>query len=80
MSTKRRSPVHPAVPELREQLRLGAISRRDFLATATRLGLSVAAAYALAGGLPGRRPVGAAMAQTPQTARLPRPGVCCAAP
>ncbi len=66
MSTKRRSPVHPAVPELREQLRLGTISRRDFLATATRLGLSVATAYALAGGLPGRRPVGTARAQTPQ--------------
>ncbi len=41
--------VHPIIPEMREQLRRGEITRRDFLSTATRLGLSAAAAYAMAG-------------------------------
>src|SRR5882724_5803105 len=41
--------VHGALPELVEQMRAGAVDRREFLRTATLLGLSASAAYALAG-------------------------------
>ena len=41
--------MHPYVPELQEQLRTGVIERREFLRTATLLGVSASAAYALAG-------------------------------
>lgn len=41
--------VHPYVPELREALRQGKVSRREFLRTATLLGLSASTAYAVAG-------------------------------
>ncbi len=55
--------VHPIIPEMREQLRKGEITRRDFISTATRLGLSAAAAYTMAGSIiaPGR-----AQAATPK--------------
>lgn len=46
-------PVHPAIPELAEQLRRGNMSRRDFLRTSTLLGLSATAAYALVGKMTG---------------------------
>ena len=39
--------VHGALPELVEQMRAGAVDRREFLRTATLLGLSASAAYAL---------------------------------
>jgi peptide/nickel transport system substrate-binding protein len=42
--------VHPAVRDMRERLRSGLIGRRDFLATATRLGVGAVAAVAMAGG------------------------------
>ncbi|MER2510131.1 MAG: ABC transporter substrate-binding protein [Amaricoccus sp.] len=42
-------PMHSAVPELAEACRLGKIDRREFLATATALGLTGAAAYGLIG-------------------------------
>jgi peptide/nickel transport system substrate-binding protein len=41
--------VHGALPELVEQMQSGAVDRREFLRTATLLGLSASAAYALAG-------------------------------
>ena len=60
---ERRRGLHPYIPELCEQLRKEMIGRRDFLRTATLLGLSASAAYALAG-FPGGDPVaGPALAQ-----------------
>ncbi len=41
--------VHPYVPELCEQLRKGELDRREFLRTATLLGVSAGAAYGMAG-------------------------------
>ncbi|WP_397543168.1 ABC transporter substrate-binding protein [Roseovarius salis] len=41
--------LHPAAPALGEELRRGAIGRREFLVRATSLGLAPAAAYALGG-------------------------------
>lgn len=52
MSSKRRrlsKTIHPALPRLAAALEAGSISRREFLAEATALGLGSAAAYALAG-------------------------------
>ena len=59
--------VHPYLPELAEQLRGGKIERREFLRTATLLGLSAAAAYAMAGKITGRHVVPSARAaETPK--------------
>ncbi len=52
MSKKSKDKMHPYIPELANKLRKGEISRRDFLHTATLLGVSAGAAYAMAG-LPG---------------------------
>ena len=41
--------VYGALPELVEQMQAGVVDRREFLRTATLLGLSATAAYALAG-------------------------------
>lgn len=41
--------VHPYLPTLAEQFKAGKVDRREFLRTSTLLGLSAAAAYALAG-------------------------------
>jgi len=41
--------IHPYIPELCEQLRQGRLDRREFLRTATLLGVSAGAAYGLAG-------------------------------
>ncbi|KPV52068.1 hypothetical protein SE17_17655, partial [Kouleothrix aurantiaca] len=51
---KRTDRIHPAVPEMQEQLRQGRISRREFLRVVTLLGVSAGSAYALAacGGAP----------------------------
>ena len=46
--------VHPYVPELCEQLRKGEVDRREFLRTATLLGVSAGAAYAMAGKIMGQ--------------------------
>ena len=46
--------IHPYVPELCEQLRKEEIGRRDFLRTATLLGVSATAAYAMADQLTGQ--------------------------
>ena len=41
--------LHPYIPELQKLLRKGEIGRREFLRTATVLGVSAGAAYAMAG-------------------------------
>lgn len=46
----RRDAPHPYIPHLVEQLKTGEISRREFLRTATLLGMTAAAAYGIAGG------------------------------
>ena len=60
---KRPAKTHSAIPEVAEQLRKGEIDRREFLRTATLLGLSASAAYALAGKMTGVHFVPRAMAQ-----------------
>ncbi len=58
--------THPALPALADGLADGRVDRRDFLRTATLLGLSASAAYALAGRLDGGAGAGpAAAAETP---------------
>jgi peptide/nickel transport system substrate-binding protein len=60
-------PCYPYIPELREQLRTGDIDRREFLRTATLLGVAAPAAYAMASKITGEplvRP--AAAAETPK--------------
>src|SRR2546430_11091445 len=46
--------IHPAVPELQEQLRTGNLDRREFLRTVTLLGVTASAAYAMVGRLTGQ--------------------------
>lgn len=46
--------IHSYVPELCEQLRKGEVDRREFLRTATLLGVSAGAAYTMAGKILGR--------------------------
>ena len=58
--------VHPYVPEIAEKLRKGEVSRREFLTTVTRLGVSAVAAYAMLGGITGERVSGRAQAATPK--------------
>ena len=72
MSVKRPESMHPYVPELKEQLLEGKISRRDFLSTATRLGVSVAAAYTMAGGVLGLSGAAMARAETPKSGGILR--------
>ena len=45
MRWRRPRTVHPAVPELQEQLRTGDIDRREFLRTVTLLGVTVIHRY-----------------------------------
>ena len=66
MTFDRKRKIHPAVPELADQLAKGKIDRRDFLRTTTLLGLSAAAAYAMAGKITGEAIVPAARAATPR--------------
>ncbi len=56
--------IHPYVPELCEELRKGDVDRREFLRTATLLGVSAGAAYAMAGKILGEPVVRQAMAQS----------------
>lgn len=60
--------IHPYVPELCEQLRAGKVDRREFLRTATLLGVSAGAAYGLAGKILGTEMVSqpAVAAETPK--------------
>src|SRR4029453_4223057 len=54
MRWRRPHTIHPAVPELQEQLCTGAIDRREFLRTVTLLGVTASAAYAMVGRLTGQ--------------------------
>jgi len=59
--------IHPYVPELCEQLRTGKVDRREFLRTATLLGVSAGAAYGMAGKILGEEITPKAMAaETPK--------------
>ncbi len=55
MNHEREGRVHPLVPEVHDQFLRGRIGRREFLRTATLLGVSATAAYAMAGALSGGR-------------------------
>lgn len=61
--------VHPAIPRLAEQLTRGRIDRREFLRTATLLGLAAPLAYGVAGRITGTGAVPAARAQTGEARR-----------
>ena len=63
------SQEHPYIPTLKRQLADGRLDRREFLRTATLLGMSAGAAYAFAGKVTGEGLVPAAQAQT-----MPRGG------
>ena len=54
MSSKDKKYPHPYIPELIEDLRQKKIHRREFLRTATLLGLSATAAYGIAGQITGQ--------------------------
>ena len=61
--------VHPYIPELCESFRRGDVDRREFLRTATLLGVSAASAYGFAGRITGETAVSkAAAAETPKKA------------
>lgn len=60
--------THPYLPELADLLRQGRVGRREFLRTATLLGMSATAAYAMAGSITGEGVgVKSAMAQSPKS-------------
>jgi peptide/nickel transport system substrate-binding protein len=56
--------VHPYIPRLVEQLEARRVDRREFLRTATLLGMSSAAAYGIAGRILGENLIDPALAQT----------------
>jgi len=56
--------VHPYIPKLAEQLEARQVDRREFLRTATLLGVSSAAAYGMAGRILGENLVDPALAQS----------------
>ena len=78
---KRTDRIHPAVPEMQEQLRQGRISRREFLRVVTLLGVSAGSAYALAacGGAP-QQPGSAAPTAAPAPAAAATAAPAAAAP
>ena len=63
---------HPYIPKLVEQLEARRVDRREFLRTATLLGLAAGSAYAIAGKVLGTGPVSRAAAQAPQQGGLLR--------
>jgi peptide/nickel transport system substrate-binding protein len=65
---------HPEIPGLVEQLEQRCIGRRDFLRTATLLGMSAGAAYTIAGKVLGGDLIGAAQAETPKKGGVLRIG------
>lgn len=65
---------HPEIPRLVEALEQRHIGRRDFLRTATLLGMSTTAAYTIAGKVLGGDMIGAARAQTPKKGGVLRIG------
>jgi peptide/nickel transport system substrate-binding protein len=66
MSDKSKQEIHPVIPELHAQMKDGEITRREFLSTATNLGMTAAAAYALAGPVLGEGIARKAQAATPK--------------
>ena len=64
MADSKKKYPHPYIPELADELRRENISRRDFVYTATMLGLSAGAAYAMAGKITGKPFAPAAKAAT----------------
>ena len=62
MRNKKNPPVHPAINDLKTDLKRGSISRREFLRTSTLLGLSATAAYGLVSSITGRSLIQPAMA------------------
>jgi len=62
--------IHPYVPELCEQLRSGKLDRREFLRTATLLGVSAGAAYGMAGKILGTEMI----SQPAQAEETPKKG------
>lgn len=67
---KRDEAIHPYIPELKEQLREGRLDRREFLRTATLLGLSAGAAYGFVGKVTGEAFAPAARAALPKGGHL----------
>jgi peptide/nickel transport system substrate-binding protein len=65
---------HPDIPRLVEALEQRHIGRRDFLRTATLLGMSAGVAYGIAGKVLGGDMIGAAQAQTPKKGGVLRIG------
>ena len=67
--TSQKNP-HPYLPQLRQQFAEGRVTRREFLRTATLLGMSAGAAYAVTGGFSGARVAKAA------DGTMPKGGTC----
>ena len=61
---------HPDLPKLRAAFAAGKVSRRDFLRTATLLGVSATAAYGMAGKVTGQHWVSPARADLPKGGTL----------
>ncbi len=66
MARNGKAKVHPYVPEIYEQFKKGEVDRREFLRTATLLGVSATAAYAMVGQVTGESFVPKAQAATPK--------------
>ncbi len=71
----RTSRIHPKVREMESQLKEGRCGRRDFLRTTTLLGVSSAAAYAMAGRITGESLIEKAKAQSPKSGGILRVGM-----
>ena len=66
MVRKGRETVHPYVPGVAVKLHKGEVSRREFLGTVARLGVSAVAAYAMLGSITGYYLAPRAQAATPK--------------
>ncbi len=66
MPRNRKVRIHPAIPELAQDLRKGKLDRREFIRTTTLLGLSSTAAYTLASKITGEPLMRSAQAATPK--------------
>ncbi len=66
---------HPAIPRLVDALEQRKLDRREFLRTATLLGLGAPAAYGIAGKILGEPAIKAAQAQTPVKGGILRVGM-----
>ena len=66
MSDPDGSRQHPFIPDLKDRFLKGEVDRREFLRTATLLGLSAGAAYAFVGAVTGAHPVPPARAAEPK--------------